>query len=72
MSKEQCHDFTSACLGTISKRYDDKIISLYGKYDTDNDGFLDANGFVAFYDDAAKESKTSTVWSNLKSFGVSN
>jgi hypothetical protein len=72
MSKEQCHDFTCTCLGTISKRYDDKINSLYTKYDFDNDGYLDIIGFISFYEDAARDSKTSTVWSNLRSFGVTS
>jgi len=54
MSKEQSHDFTSACLGTISKRYDDKVSLLYARYDTDHDGFLNADDFVTFYEDAAR------------------
>lgn len=49
MSKDQCHDFTCACLGTVTKRYEDKINALYADYDYDNDGFLDINGFLAFY-----------------------
>lgn len=72
MSKDQCHQFTSACLSSASKRYDDKVRDLFNKYDYDNDGFLGLDGFLAFYEDAARENRTTTVWSNLKSFGVNS
>jgi hypothetical protein len=72
MSKDQCHDFTCACLGTVTKRYEDKINLLYADYDYDNDGFLDIDGFLAFYEKAAQDNKGSTVWSNLKNFGVNS
>lgn len=71
MSKDQAHEFTSACLSSLSKRYDDKVNFLFSNYDYDKDGFLNFEGFLAFYEDAAKDNRTSTVWSNLKSFGVS-
>lgn len=45
---------------------------LFNKYDYDNDGFLGLDGFLAFYEDAARENRTTTVWSNLKSFGVNS
>lgn len=70
MTKEQAHQFTSACLSSISKRYDDKVNFLYSHYDYDNDGLLNFEGFLGFYEDAAKDNRTGTVWSNLKSFGV--
>lgn len=70
MSKDQCNQFTSACLSSTSKRYDEKVRDLYSRYDYDNDGFLNWEGFLNFYEDAARENKTTTVWSNLKSFGV--
>ena len=49
MSKEQAHEFTSACLSSISKRYDDKVNYLFSNYDYDHDGFLTGDGFLAFY-----------------------
>ncbi len=70
MNREQCHEFTCTCLGSISKRYEEKINYLYSKYDYDNDGFLTEDGFLQFYEDAAQENKSSTVWANLKNFGV--
>ena len=70
MNREQAHEFTSACLSSISKRYDDKVNYLFTHYDYDNDGILTLEGFLAFYEDAAKDNRTGTVWSNLKSFGV--
>ena len=54
----------------MSKRYDDKVNYLFNHYDYDNDGLLNQEGFLAFYEDAAKDNRTGTVWSNLKSFGV--
>lgn len=54
MSKEQSHEFTAACLSSMSKRYDDKVNYLFSKYDYDNDGFLTLEGFLSFYEDASK------------------
>jgi Ca2+-binding EF-hand superfamily protein len=70
MSRDQCHEFTSACLSSISKRYDDKVNYLFANYDYDNDGYIDLEGFLNFYEKASQDNKTATVWSNLKSFGV--
>ena len=70
MSRDQCHEFTSACLSSISKRYDDKVNYLFANYDYDNDGYIDLDGFLNFYEKASQDNKTATVWSNLKSFGV--
>lgn len=71
MDKTQCNSFTLVCLGPSCnpKYYNEKISSLYGKYDEDNDGLLTFENFLKFYEDAAKE-RASTVWSNLKCFGV--
>ena len=38
-------------------------------YDDDHDDLLTLNNFLRFYEDAAKD-RPSTVWSNLRSFGV--
>ena len=54
MSKENCHDFTSACLGTLNKRYDDKINNLFARYDYDHDDQLTLEGFLNFYEDSAR------------------
>lgn len=70
MSHNHCHDFTSVCLGSFSKRHDDKIANFYEKYDDDKDDFLTFENFLAFFEEAAVDSKQGTVWSNLKSFGV--
>ena len=42
MDKNQCNSFTMICLGSncTTKYYDEKISSLYAKYDDDNDGYL--------------------------------
>jgi hypothetical protein len=69
MSKDDYNSFTAKCLGTYSKNYYDKIISLYQKYDTNQDGLLNFEDFLRFYTDSSID-KPSTVWSNLKSFNV--
>lgn len=71
MDKPQCNAFTTICLGAncSQKYYNEKITSLYAKYDDDNDGFLTFDNFLKFYEEAARD-RPSTVWSNLKSFGV--
>lgn len=41
MNKDQCNGFTAVCLGSSGHvKYDEKISSLYKKYDDDNDGLL--------------------------------
>ncbi len=71
MDKNQCNEFTTICLGVncSAKYYHEKISSLYAKYDDDQDGLLTLDNFLLFYEDAAKD-RPSTVWANLRSFGV--
>ena len=71
MDKDQCNKFTAVCLGNgcTTKYYTEKITNLYNKYDDDNDGLLTFENFLRFYDDAARD-RPSTVWSNLRCFGV--
>lgn len=69
MSKDDYNNFTGKCLGTYNKNYLDKIIPLFNKYDTNQDGLLSFDDFITFYTDAAID-KPSTVWSNFRSFNV--
>ena len=71
MNKDQCNGFTATCLGSncTTKYYSEKITNLYNTYDDDKDGLLTFQNFIRFYEDAARD-RPSTVWSNLRSFGV--
>jgi hypothetical protein len=69
MSKDDYNTFTAKCLGTYTKSYYDKIIPLYNKYDSNQDGLLSDEDFIKFYKDSAME-KPSIVWSNLKGLNV--
>jgi len=69
MSMEDYNKFTAMCLGTFSKSYLDKIQPIYNKYDSNHDGLLSIEDFLAFYTDAALD-KPQTVWSNLKNLHV--
>lgn len=71
MNREQCHEFTVKCLGSAScpKFYEDKINNFFKQYDQNKDDFLEVDDFLKFYKNAAT-SRSSTVWSNLRSFGV--
>ncbi len=71
MNKSQCYDFTIKCLGASSspKFYEEKINGLFMEYDEDKDDLLTFDDFLKFYKNAAI-SRSSTVWTNLKSFGV--
>lgn len=41
MSKDECQKFTMVCLGEAAARtYDDRISTVYEKYDHDKDDFL--------------------------------
>ena len=42
---------------------------MFKEYDEDQDDLLEFNDFLKFYK-AASISRSSTVWSNLRSFGV--
>jgi Ca2+-binding EF-hand superfamily protein len=71
MNKAQCHEFTVKCLGSSSspKFYENKINELFKEYDQNQDDLLTFEDFLNFYKNAAIN-RPSTVWSNLKSFGV--
>lgn len=71
MNRAQCYEFTIKCLGSNSsqKFYEEKIDGLFKEYDEDNDGLLTFNDFIKFYKNSSI-SRPSTVWSNLRSFGV--
>lgn len=70
MSKTDCNKFIVACLGeSFTKNNEDRITTVYEKYDTDRDDHLTLQNFLDFYEDSAKE-RALTVWSNLKSFRI--
>lgn len=66
MNKVECNKFIAACLNDpITKTYDDRIATVYEKYDDDRDDQLTLKNFLEFYEDSAKDRPT-TVWNNLK------
>ena len=69
MSKDDYNKFTGMCLGTYTKSYYDKIHPIYNKYDSNHDGYLSFDDFLAFYTDSALD-KPQTVWSNLRNLNV--
>ena len=55
MSKDDCQKFTAVCLGEATVRtYDDRISTVYEKYDDDKDNFLTLQNFLNFYEDASR------------------
>lgn len=71
MDKNQANSFTAICLGSScsAKYYNEKIANLYNNFDDDHDGFLTFQNFLNFYGEACRD-RPSTVWTNLRSFGV--
>lgn len=67
MSKDDCYKFIVVCLGDgTMKNYEDRIASVFNRYDDDKDDQLTVKNFLEFYEDSAKE-RPNTVWTNLRS-----
>lgn len=54
MSKSQCQKYHQRCVGQVSSFSENKVDKIYDQYDTDKDGYLTYENFLAFYEYSAK------------------
>ena len=66
MLGDDCANFISSCTGDECKSSDNRVKSVFTKYDHDKDGVLTEEDFLEFYSSACRERK-SVVLSNLTS-----
>ncbi len=71
MTKETCGQFIKGCTGETPPPNDDRIITLFKTYDTNNDGFIERQEFLTFYESSCRQ-KPDTVRENLRSHNIRN
>ena len=71
MTKETCSLFIKGCTGEQPLPNDDRILGLFKSYDTNNDGRIEREDFLVFYESAARN-KAETVRENLRAHNIRN
>lgn len=71
MIKETCAKFIKGCTGEQPAINDDRITNLFKTYDINNDGKIERQEFLQFYESAAR-GKPDTVRENLKAHNIRN
>ena len=71
MTKETCSLFIKGCTGEQPSPNDDRIGTLFKMYDSNNDGFIEREEFLLFYQISSKN-KPETVRENLRSHNIRN
>lgn len=71
MTKETCTLFIKGCTGELPPVTDDRISNLFKAYDSNNDGRIERNEFLGFYEQASR-SKGDTVRENLRAHNIRN
>lgn len=71
MTKETCALFIKGCTGEPPLLTDDRIQNMFKNYDTNNDGFIEREEFISFYEMAGR-SKPETVRENLRAHNIRN
>ena len=71
MTKDTCALFIKGCTGEQPSANDDRIQNLFKMYDSNNDGFIEREEFLMFYEISSKN-KAETVRENLRSHNIRN
>jgi Ca2+-binding EF-hand superfamily protein len=71
MTRETCALFIKGCTGEHPAVTDDRISNLFKSYDVNNDGKIERQEFLIFYETAAR-SKPETVRENLRAHNIRN
>ena len=69
MTKETCALFIKGCTGEQPQLNDERIVNLFKTYDSNNDGFIERQEFLVFYEAAAR-GKPDTVRENLRHHNI--
>ena len=54
MTKETCTLFIKGCTGELPTVNDDRVLNLFKTYDTNNDGRIEREEFLGFYENASR------------------
>jgi len=69
MSRENCAEYTKACLGDDNIRIDSyQIEGIFKDHDKENKNYLALEDFLDFYENASN-TREATVWKNLSELG---
>lgn len=71
MTKETCGLFIKGCTGETPPANDDRIQSLFKQFDSNNDGKIEREEFLTFYEISCK-TKPETVRENLRQHNIRN
>lgn len=71
MTHETCALFIKGCTGEQPQKNDDRILNMFKAYDPNEDGKIEREDFLTFYESAAR-GKPDTVRENLKSHNIRN
>ena len=71
MSKVTCALFIKGCTGEHPSVNDERIQSMFKQYDVNNDGRIERQEFLQFYETAARN-KPDTVRENLRAHNIRN
>ena len=71
MTKETCALFIKGCTGEHPNINDERILSMFKAYDINNDGKIERQEFLSFYDQASRN-KPDTVRENLRAHNIRN
>lgn len=71
MTKETCALFIRGCTGEFPSSSDERIVNLFKAYDSNNDGKIEREEFMTFFENSSK-SKEDTVRENLRAHNIRN
>ena len=71
MTRETCALFIKGCTGEHPIVTDDRISGLFKAYDINNDGKIELQEFLTFYENSSR-SKPDTVRENLRAHNIRN
>lgn len=71
MTKDTCALFIKGCTGEYPSINDERITNLFKNYDINNDGKIERQEFMGFYETAARN-KPETVRENLRAHNIRN
>lgn len=71
MVRETCALFIKGCTGEYPSLNDERITNLFKNFDINNDGKIERQEFIGFYETAARN-KPDTVRENLRAHNIRN
>ena len=69
MTKETCALFIKGCTGETPSVTDDRVVNLFKAHDSNNDGRIEREEFLGFYENASR-TKVDTVRENMRAHNI--